>query len=110
MSSASAALPVPAYLPETMAARFSELAALCVRMGTLTALDVDVLAKYLIAENEYLRITNKVTAALNAGDSASADRWISAQVRIQRESISLAGELGLTAASRRARGIPYPGG
>lgn len=100
----------PSYLPEAMLPRFDDLSKVCVEMGTLTALDVDVLAKYLIAENEYLRITNKVTAALNAGDSSSADRWISAQVRIQRESIALAGELGLTSAARRSRGIPYPGG
>lgn len=93
-----------------MAARFEELSALCFKMGTLSPIDADLLAKYLIAESEYLRITNKVTAAIISGDSASAERWISAQVRIQRESITLAGELGLTAASRRARGIPYPGG
>lgn len=78
-------------------------------MGTVTQLEVDVLAKYIIAENEYLRVTNKVTAALNAGDSASAERWISAQVRLQKESLHLASELGLTVASRRQRGIMYPG-
>lgn len=78
-------------------------------MGTVTQLEADMLAKYIIAENEYLRVTNKVTSALNAGDSSSAERWINAQVRLQKESLALASELGLTVASRRSRGILYPG-
>ena len=77
-------------------------------MGTITPLDADVLCKYIIAENEYLRLTNNVTMALNRGDSADAEKWINAQCRVQRESLLLAEELGLTAQSRKKRGIPYP--
>ena len=45
-------LPCPAYLAGTLAARWNQLAPELQRLGTLDALSVDLLGKYILAEND----------------------------------------------------------
>lgn len=54
---------VPDYLPASMQNRFAELAEDLQRVG-YSDVDAPLLVKYLMAENEYTRITNHVTTAL----------------------------------------------
>ena len=98
----------PRYLTGGTKLRFDELAPKCVAMGTLSHPDVDVLAKYVLAEDEYLVVTQKLQRALNDGDADSAGKWLSLQGGVAKQCLTLGAELGLTPASRRSRGLIVP--
>lgn len=96
----------PPYLPPSLAAKFRKLAPILVRMGILTALDTDGLARYLIAEQNYLRATNRLTAAMNTGNTADADKWSAIQDRFFRQCRSAGSDLGLTVTGRCSLELP----
>lgn len=98
----------PRYLPAALAQKFNEIAPILVRMGTMTSLDADCLARYLVAEGNYIKATNKLTAAINAGNSTEADRWSTMQDRFFRQCRAAGSDLGLTV-SGRCR-LVLPGG
>ena len=95
----------PAYLPEELTARFEALAPELRAAGLLTSGDVDLLAKYLIAEHEYLRVTNKVTAAISRGDAQDAAAWVGIQDKLLRQCVTAGAEFGLTPSSRHRLGL-----
>ena len=64
MATAKKTPEAPRYLTGGTRQRFDELAPKCVAMGTLSHLDVDVLAKYVLAEDEYLVVTQKLQLSL----------------------------------------------
>lgn len=100
-----AAPPMPVYLAGSLAARWNELAPELSTMGSLDDLNADVLAKYILAENNYLAVSNKVQDALKAGDAEETGKWLAAQDRLTKQILTLADELGLTPKARRARGL-----
>lgn len=77
------ALAPPKYLPMSLTEQFSRIAALW--CDIITPLDSDNLARYLIAEQNYLRATSRLTAAINAGDSTEAGVWSRMQDRFFRQ-------------------------
>lgn len=98
-------LPCPAYLVGTLSERWEQLAPELQRMGTLDALNADLAAKYILAENEYLRISSLVQSAISHGDADDAGKWINAQDKLTKQILTLAGELGITPTARKARGL-----
>lgn len=100
----------PAYLAAALRDRFDELAPDLVKMGVLTRLDVDALAKYIVAEHEYLRVSSHAMTAINAGDPTEAERWIAVQDRLLRQCLSAGAEFGMTPSGRRSRGLAAPKG
>lgn len=96
----------PSYLPQSLAAKFRKLAPILIRMGILTSLDADGLARYLIAEQNYLRATNRLTAAMNTGNTAEADKWSAIQDRFFRQCRSAGSDLGLTVTGRCGLELP----
>lgn len=100
--------PPPTYLSAQLRERFEALAPDLTAMGTLTALDVDALARYVISENEYLRVSRLAMDAIAKGDAAEADKWASCQDRLLKQCMTAGAEFGLTPSSRRARGILVP--
>ena len=98
-------VPCPAYLAGTLAARWDALAPELQRLGTLDELNVDLAAKYILAENEYLRISSLVQAAIAREDAEDAGKWIAAQDRLTKQILALGSELGITPTARRARGL-----
>lgn len=92
--------PIPSYLPASLRPKFTDIAGTMIRMGVMSTLDGDALARYLISEHNYLRATNRLTAALNAGDADAAGRWSAVQDRFFKQCRALANDMGLTAASR----------
>ena len=97
--------PRPAYLAGALAARWDELAPELQRLGTLDALNVDLAAKFILAENEYLRISNLVQTAIAREDADDAGKWIAAQDKLTKQILTLGAELGITPKARRDRGI-----
>ena len=98
----------PSYLDAALQARFNALAPDLAAMGTLTALDADALARYVVSENEYLRVSKLTLDAIGRGDSAEADKWASCQDRLLKQVTAAGAEFGLTPSSRRARGLIAP--
>lgn len=96
----------PAYLTESQAKKFRELAPILISMGVLSSLDADGLARYLIAEQHYLRATNRLTQAMNAGNTAEADKWSAMQDRFFRQCRAAGSDLGLTVSGRARLELP----
>ena len=96
----------PSYLPKSLAEKFGKLAPILIRMGVLTSLDADGLARYLIAEQNYLRATNRLTAAMNTGNTAETDKWSAIQDRFFRQCRSAGADLGLTVSGRCSLELP----
>ena len=98
-------LPCPAYLAGPLRARWEQLAPELTRLGTVDSLSADLLGKYILAENEYLRISQLVQECIARGDAEDGGKWIAAQDRLTKQILTLGAELGITPAARRARGI-----
>lgn len=105
MTARPSPLPCPTYLAGTLARRWEELAPELQRLGTLDALNADLCGKYILAENEYLRISALVQEAIARADGDDAGKWIAAQDRLTKQILSLGAELGITPRARRARGL-----
>ena len=97
--------PCPAYLGGQLELRWAQLAPELVKLGTLDDLNADVLGKYILAENEYLRISQLVQDAITRGDADDAPKWVQAQDRLTKQILALGSELGITPSARRARGL-----
>ncbi len=90
----------PAYLSASLAVKFRKISAALIRIGVLSELDDDSLARYLIAESNYLRVTNRLTAALNSNNLADADKLSSMQDRFFKQCRAAGSDLGLTVSGR----------
>lgn len=98
----------PAWLAGSLRARWEELAPTFWRMGTLSELETGVLARYIVAENNYLQVSNLLQQALGSGDGDAANKWLSAQDRLTKQILTLGEALGLTAEKRKAMGWRLP--
>ena len=105
MTARPSPLPCPAYLAGNLARRWDEIAPELQRLGTLDALNADLLGKSILAENEYLRISALVQEAIARADGDDAGKWIGAQDKLTKQILQLGGELGITPTARRARGL-----
>ena len=95
----------PAYLVGVLRERWELLAPELSAAGSLVDWNVDLLAKYILAENEYLRVSTLVQNAISRGDGDDANKWLVAQDRLTKQILTLGAEFGLTPKSRRAQGI-----
>lgn len=98
-------LPCPVYLAGTLAVRWEQLAPKLIQLGTLDALNADLLGKYILAENEYLRISTLVHECIAQGDAETGGKWIAAQDKLTKQILALGAELGINPRARRARGL-----
>lgn len=104
-------LPVPeapAWLAGSLRERWAELAPVFWRMGTLSELEVNTLARYILAENNYLMASNRLQAALGNGDGEDAAKWIGVQEKLIKQILTLGEVLGLSAEKRKAMGWTLP--
>lgn len=100
--------PAPGWLAGSLRARWAELAPIFWRMGTLSELEVNTLARYILAENNYLQVSTFLQNALAAGDAEDANKWLSAQDRLIKQILTLGEALGLTAEKRKSLGWTLP--
>ena len=99
----------PAWLAGSLRARWAELAPVFWRMGTLSELEVPTLARYILAENNYLKVSDQLQTVLNKGDSEEVGKWLTAQDKLIKQILTLGEALGLTAEKRKAMGWTLPG-
>lgn len=98
----------PAWLAGSLLARWTELAPVFWRMGTLSELEVPTLARYIVAENNYLQASNRLQQAMASGDGEDASRWLTVQDKLLKQILTLGETLGLTAEKRKAMGWTLP--
>ena len=72
-------------------------------------LETSILAKYIVAENNYLQASNQLQRAMSAADGEDAAKWIGVQDKLLKQILTLGETLGLTAEKRKAMGWTFPG-
>ena len=96
----------PPYLPASLREKFGEVAKVLTGLGVMAEVDADGLARYLLAEANYLRLSVRLTAAMNAGNLDAAYKLSSMQDRFFRQCRAAANDLGLTISSRCGLLVP----
>ena len=86
----------PVYLDQNLRERWAELAPSAAARGALSASTADAFARYIIAEQEYLRAVQRVLSALRTGNTSDAAAWSQVQDRFFRELQSSARLFGLS--------------
>ena len=89
----------PDYLDQNLVKRWNELAPIAARKGTLTCSTADAFARYIIAEQQYLRAVQRVLNALRTGNVTDAAQWSSVQDRFFKEMENSGKAFGLTPGS-----------
>ena len=104
----------PKYLKVTEKKRFVKIAEQLDKLGILGETDTETLARYVIAQGQYEKVTRELRTLLNASPKAASltyleelDAWIDRQERLARlqnryftQAQTAASTLGLTISSR----------
>lgn len=110
----------PAYLTKKEKEKFNEIAQQLIEIGIMTNLDCDVLARYIRADSEYLKLTKQLSKIKFTPDRKSAvseDEQIAnqygeygylqkLQTKAAKQCSDCARELGLTISSRCKLSLP----
>jgi P27 family predicted phage terminase small subunit len=96
----------PDYLPDKLKAEFEEIAEKLIKINIMSELDTDTLARYLLARQSYLALTNKYMKALSGTDIGLAAQISSMHDKSYKQCHLAARELGLTISSRCKLVIP----
>ncbi len=94
----------PAYLPSNLKREFKKIADELMQIGIMTNLDVDALARFLIAKNMYVKISNQLIDLDPL--SEKFETLIAHQDKFFKQSRQSAMDLGLTISSRCKLVIP----
>ncbi|QKE74758.1 phage terminase small subunit P27 family [Arthrobacter citreus] len=94
----------PAYLPSNLKREFKKIADELMQIGIMTNLDVDALARFLIAKNMYVKISNQLIDLDPI--SEKFETLIAHQDKFFKQSRQSAMDLGLTISSRCKLVIP----
>ena len=96
----------PKWLPEGLRKDFRAVGKRLIAAGLYTDLDADTLARYLIAQSEYLMATSHVHKAYQERDPEEVEDWSRIQDRHFKQARSCANDLGLTVTSRCRLVVP----
>ena len=97
----------PNYLPKNLKKEFSELASELIEIGIMTNLDNDALARYLVSEVNYQKVSKKMLAtSLGPKSIDDFDKLSKLQERLFKQARAAAIDLGLTISSRCKLVVP----
>lgn len=96
----------PDWLPEDLRKPFNEISRQLVSLEIFCKLDRDVLARYLLAHQAYMRVLSYVQQAISEGDETGAVKWSSVHDRYFRQCRECANDLGLSITSRCRLTLP----
>lgn len=99
----------PKWLPEGLRKDFRAVGKRLIAAGIYTDLDADTLARYLIAQSEYLMATSHVHKAYQERDPEEVEDWSRIQDRHFKQARNCANDLGLTMTSRCRLVVPDTG-
>lgn len=98
----------PEYLSAKQKEKFDNIAEKLLALEIMTELDVDCLARYVLAHDVYLAYTSQITKQLKAGDMKATKEMQNLQDKAFRQAQSAARDLGLTITSRCRIVVPAP--
>lgn len=105
----------PCYLSEEQAAKFNYLKDELLKVGLVSNLDVDLLARYVTLNDQYIKITKMITntdilIAIDGEEiyNPKYKELLNAQTKITKEIRGIANDLGLTVGARLKLTIPKP--
>lgn len=96
----------PEYLPTKLVIEFNELSHVLLSIGIMSDLDCDALARYLLAKQQYLLFTQKLSKATRENDWLSMEKLSALQDKAFRQCHLTASSLGLTISSRCKLTVP----
>lgn len=94
----------PSYLPKELKTEFNKIAKELTRIEIMTNLDIDALARFIIARKMYLDVTDKLLS-MRPLDAEYMD-LLQAQDKLFKQCRQSAGDLGLTISSRCRLVVP----
>lgn len=98
---------IPEYLSDKQKEKFREIASKLLVINIYTELDIDVLARYILAQDLYLLYTSKISKIIKKGDVDLLEKYQRMQDKAFSQAQSCARELGLTISSRCRIEVPY---
>ena len=98
----------PGYLSAKQKEKFDDIADKLLALEIMTELDIDCLARYVLAHDVYLAYTSQVTKQIKAGDIKALKEMQNLQDKAFRQAQSAARDLGLTITSRCKIVVPQP--
>lgn len=92
----------PTYLNKNQKKKFKDIADKLVKLGIMTELDVDCLARYVLSQDLYLKYTEQITSELEDGEASITllKEIQNLQDKAFKQAQSSARDLGLTITSR----------
>lgn len=97
---------VPEYLPIKLKGEFEEITHKLLKVGVMTELDEDCLARYLLSKQSYLQYTSMLNQATKEKKIKEMEKLMSLQDKAFKQCRSCANDLGLTIASRCKLVVP----
>ena len=94
----------PSYLPDQLKEEFYRIANELIEIGIMTNLDCEALARFIVSENQYQKVTKKILKSKNITDNYIS--LIQLQEKLFKMSRTAASDLGLTISSRCKLVIP----
>jgi len=97
----------PAYLTAKQKRTFTEISGKLMKIGIMTELDEDTLARYLVAHDQYIQALRMYKSAVRANEGIDVlDKISRMQDRYAKQCRSMASDLGLTITSRAKLVVP----
>lgn len=98
----------PDFLTEPQKEKFQYIATMLLKLGIMTELDTDCLARYVLSHDLYLEYTSKLTHVIASGDITELRTVQTMQDKAFKQAQSSARDLGLTITSRCKIIVPPP--
>ena len=98
----------PKYLSKPAVKEFYDTAYKLLKIGVMTELDEDALARYIVVKQQFLMYTELISEALSLEDIETADRLAKTQDKFFKQVRAAASDLGLTITSRCKLVVPEP--
>ena len=95
----------PDYLDKKQSEKFNAIAAQLIDIGIMSDLDCDCLARYIVAETAYLKITKRLNR-INLEDIITYEKTANLQDKYFKQCRSIANDLGLSITSRCRLVVP----
>ena len=98
----------PAYLSKPQKTKFRKLSAQLSELGIFGATDAEALARYITAQDHYVRATEKLNAPEVWNDPEALAKLVTVQDKFFKQANTAAHSLGLTVDSRCKLVVPKP--
>ena len=99
---------IPTYLTSKLKKEFIDIAEKLLKIGVMTELDEDCLARYLISKESYLKYTKMLNKSTKNQNIIEMEKLMTMQDKAFKQCRSSATDLGLTIASRCKLVMPEP--